>query len=215
MGERAEQLKDQIESQREELGENLHQLEDKVKETMDWRAQFEQRPMVGLGVAFAGGFLLSALLPSGGSQSESKSYAYDSANYRINDESQAWKGAGGGQQAGFTSQPRQKQPSPEMKEINETVENIRGAVMGLAATRLRSFLAEAVPGFEDEYESARKKRGNSEATSIHTSNGETQTSQSQTSSGQTWPGQPQRSSDAGASRGMPSEQQAGAESYRI
>lgn len=208
MGERTEQLMDEIEAQRHELGENLHVLEEKVKETMDWRAQFEQHPMLGIGIAFAGGFLLSSMLPGGGSDSDSqsRSYQYDTSNYRINDESQSWKGAGNGQGANFTSQSQPKRPSPEMKEINETVENIRGAVMGLAATRLRSFLADTMPGFNDEYEEARRTRGNSEATRIQNDNG----GSSQTASSPTWSPQERRTDDGGASPAMPSEQLAGA-----
>jgi hypothetical protein len=185
MGERTEQIKDQIETQRQELGENLGQLEEKVKETMDWRSQFEQHPMMGVGIAFAGGFLLSALLPSGGGSSDSRSRSYDmSSDYRIQDESQSWQGAGSGYSSGFTSQPQQqKQRSPEMKEVNETVENIRGAMMGLAATRLRSFLAEAVPGFETEYEEARRKRGNSESSRIQGDGSSSQSTSSQSQMG--------------------------------
>jgi hypothetical protein len=173
MGETTEQIKDEIETQRQELGENLHNLEDKVKETMDWRSQFEQRPMAGMGIAFAGGFLLSMMLPGGKSGSRDRSRSADMSNYRVYDESRGWNGgASAGQSVGFTSQTQQKQPSPEMREINETVDNIRGALMGLAATRLRSVLAEALPGFKDEYEEARRKRGNSAATKIQSDDGD-------------------------------------------
>lgn len=175
MGEATDQIKDQIDYQREQLGENLHQLEEKVRDTIDWRTQFNERPMLGLGVAFAGGFLLSALLPGGGSDSRSsnqrgyryENYSYDPANYRVRDESTSWQGGGAytGQTQFASSQTsdRPKRRTPEMNEISETVENIRGAVLGLAATRLRSFLSEAVPGFQEEYEQARKKRGYSES----------------------------------------------------
>lgn len=167
MGETADQIKQQIDEQREQLGTNLQQLETKVKETVDWRTQFEQRPMAGVGLAFGAGFLLSVLMPSGDSSSSSSSY--DSSNYRVQDESY-------GNQPSYAAasyQPTQsykpsKPKSPEMNEISETVENIRGAVMGLAATRLRSFLAEAVPGFQDEYEQARTKRGASDMSKIDT-----------------------------------------------
>jgi hypothetical protein len=190
MGETAEQIRDEIDTQRQVLGDNLHQLEAKVKDTMDWRARFEQHPMMGVGAAFASGFLLSVLMPGGGSDSKSKSYAYDQSNYRVRDESTTWQGSGGySESTDFT----QKQRSPEMNEISETVENIRGAVMGLAATRLRSFLAEAVPGFEQEYEEARRKRGSSEASKINTSTGTaTQTSNDRSS----WQSQGTGSSDS-------------------
>jgi hypothetical protein len=200
VGEATDQIRDQIDTQREQLGENLHQLEEKVKSTVDWRTQFEERPMLGMGIAFGTGFLLSMMLPSG-SKSDSRShsqsggqmtpYHYDQSNFRVQDEARSWQGGGG--YSGTTNFAQTQQRSPEMTEISETVENIRGAVMGLAATRLRSFLAEAVPGFKEEYEQARRKRGSSEASKIEsTSTASSSGSTSGSTSGTT--GQTDRSS---------------------
>jgi hypothetical protein len=175
MGQTADQIKQEIDQQREQLGENLQQLETKVKETVDWRSQFEQRPMAGVGLAFGAGFVLSMLMPSGdsdksrGSSSNySSSTGYNSSSYY---QPQQFSGTTGyNQSSNFSPQSSSssKPRSPEMNEITETLENIRGAVMGLAATRLRSFLAEAVPGFQDEYEQAREKRGASDMSKIDT-----------------------------------------------
>jgi len=180
MGQTADQIKQEIETQRDQLGENLQQLETKVKETVDWRTQFSQRPMAGVGLAFGAGFLLSVLMPSGGKSSSGSSYGsssgynqntgYNSSSYY---QPQQFSGSSSGSSYGsssdYSSSSSQSKPkSPEMNEINETIENIRGAVMGLAATRLRSFLAEAVPGFQDEYEQARTKRGASDMSKIDT-----------------------------------------------
>ncbi|HUG16958.1 MAG TPA: hypothetical protein VMM78_18260 [Thermomicrobiales bacterium] len=207
MGERAQQLMDEIEVQRQELGENLHVLEEKVRDTVDWRSQFEQHPMMGLGVAFAGGFLLSAILPGADSDSPSESRSYNTANYRVHDESQAWRGAGANAPAapGFAAGQEPKRLSPEMREVTETIDNIRGAAMGLAAARLRAFLSDSVPGFKDEYEEARRTRGNSEATKMpsdgasgdHADHGQTRTTQANGSDRSQAPG------------GMPAEHRTG------
>lgn len=203
MGQTADELKNQIEHQRQELGDNLQQLEEKVRSTVDWRTQFESKPWAGVGVAFAGGFLLSMLMPSGGGSSSSSGGGSANkmqssnymANYRVTDDSQRWgqMGSSGtassGSSMGFTSGgSQQKSSSPEMSEITETLENIRGAVMGLAATRLRGFLAEAVPGFEEEYEQARSRRGASSSSKIDSSSspstqGSSSSQGSQSSSG--------------------------------
>lgn len=193
MGQTADQIKQEIDQQREMLGTNLQQLETKVKETVDWRTQFEQRPMAGIGLAFGAGFLLSVLMPSGdGSSSGSRSgsgYRSDMSNYRVQDESVQYQPAyaTASYQPSTSSQTQSSRPkSPEMNEITETIENIRGAVMGLAATRLRSFLAEAVPGFQDEYEQARTKRGASDMSKIDTelsTNSSSSSSATSTSSG--------------------------------
>jgi len=193
MGQTADQIKQEIDQQRDMLGSNLQQLETKVKETVDWRTQFEQRPMAGIGLAFGAGFLLSVLMPSGDGNKSSSSSRYDTSNYRVQDESYQYQPsyAAASYQPSSSSQASQSKPkSPEMNEITETIENIRGAVMGLAATRLRSFLAEAVPGFQDEYEQARTKRGASDMSKIDT---ELSTSSSSSSTSST------SSSDSGNS----------------
>lgn len=215
MGQTADQLRDQIEHQREELGSNLQQLEEKVKSTVDWRTQFEQKPWAGVGVAFAGGFLLSVLMPSGGGGSSSKSSKQQSsdymANYRVMDDSQRWGQLSSPGTSGSTSSSspsmgfssggsQQKSSSPEMSEITETLENIRGAVMGLAATRLRGFLAEAVPGFEDEYEQARTRRGASTSSKIDSTSSSPSGSSGMSSSSQT----PSHGSSSFASSGSQS-----------
>ena len=62
MGEATSQIEAHIEQTRAELGSNLHELEQKVKSVTDWRQQFERNPMLMLGLALAGGFLLANIL---------------------------------------------------------------------------------------------------------------------------------------------------------
>lgn len=62
MGENSRDLKEQIGEARERLGRNLDELQSKVKETIDWRSQFRQRPMTMIAVAFAVGIWLSTKL---------------------------------------------------------------------------------------------------------------------------------------------------------
>ena len=68
MGERTDQIEHQINRTRGELNENFSELEQKVKSAFDWRTQFEERPMTLLAIAFGGGLLASAILPSRGSR---------------------------------------------------------------------------------------------------------------------------------------------------
>lgn len=158
MGQTTGQIRDEIESQRNELGDNLHQLESKMRETVDWRHHFEQRPMTMIGAAFAGGIALG-MLSGGGSEhkQERKQTGYTMASYDA------------GQQTWDDGKPRRdaqtKRRAPEMNEIQETFDNMRGALLGLAASRARSFLAEMVPGFEREYNEAASKRGASRESS--------------------------------------------------
>src|SRR4030095_5948489 len=65
MDETSDQIERHIQETRNDLGDNLNALGDKVKKAVDWRAQFEERPGTMLGLAFTGGVILSALLSSG------------------------------------------------------------------------------------------------------------------------------------------------------
>jgi hypothetical protein len=75
MGEASDQIERHIQETRNDLSENLSELEEKVKTAVDWRAQFEERPMTMMALAFGGGLLLSAVLPS--ARSSRRRYAED------------------------------------------------------------------------------------------------------------------------------------------
>jgi hypothetical protein len=61
----SDQIATHIRSTRRELSSNLHELESRVRDVADWRVQFERHPLALLGVAFAGGILLSAAVGGG------------------------------------------------------------------------------------------------------------------------------------------------------
>lgn len=62
MGQTTLEIEDHIEDTRQDLGSNLHELEQRVKAVADWRGHFQTRPMTMLGVAFGGGILLAKML---------------------------------------------------------------------------------------------------------------------------------------------------------
>lgn len=64
MGEKADLIERHIQQQRGEFGDNVLELKQKVRRSVDWRAQVEERPLTMLGLAFGGGVLLSVLLDS-------------------------------------------------------------------------------------------------------------------------------------------------------
>ncbi len=61
MGETPEQIRLEIEQARHRLGQDLNELEYRVRRTTDWRAQFDRRPWIFAGAAFAGGLVLGWL----------------------------------------------------------------------------------------------------------------------------------------------------------
>jgi len=154
MGEKSDQLERHIHEQRNELGENIHELQekvrnsvDKVKNSVDWRAQFQERPMTLIGIAFAGGLVASALF----GRHRSTSYANTSSTDRSNNVDR-WNTEARSDDSGNgrTKDWRNK--------TNTAWEDIKGAAIGLAATKAGSALEKIFPGFQEHYQKRQEER---------------------------------------------------------
>ncbi len=150
MGETTDAIRDQIDQERHQLEENLVGIEERVKHTTeqvqervqnatDWRQQFEQRPMLGLAIAFGGGMLLGSMI-----------------------------GNGEGRDRGYGPPPPQSYAQPYTggdrsgadvgrQNVSNTMDHVKGALMGVAAAQLRSFLGSSLPGFDDEYKQVERE----------------------------------------------------------
>jgi hypothetical protein len=140
MGETPDQIERHIYEKRSELGENISELQEKVKTAVDWRAQFDQRPMVMMGLAFGGGLLLSMLFSGRKNSRHSWSrnrWRRESPRYDYGSEAS-------------THGRREKTDS--------TWENVRGALLAVAGSRLGSLIEEVLPGFQDQYEKRQQER---------------------------------------------------------
>ena len=133
MGQTTHQIKGHIEDTREDLGSNLQELEKKVKSVTDWKQHFQTNPMTMLGVAFGGGILLATML--GGRK-----------NRRGERSSSQASGA----------EPHAGTDHQKHKAL-ETWDNIKGALIGVAATRFKDFIGEAVPGFHEQFQRTEEK----------------------------------------------------------
>jgi hypothetical protein len=138
MGETPDQIERHIYEKRSELGENIHELQQKVKTAVDWRAQFDQRPWVGMGVAFGGGLLLALLF--GGRSDSGRSSSRD----RWPQEAQRFG----------TSQPRDD-------KANAVWENIRGAALAVAGSQLGGVLEGVLPGFQEQFRKRQREQQSS------------------------------------------------------
>jgi hypothetical protein len=130
MGQATSQIEAHIEDRRADLGSNLRELERKVKSITDWEHHFQKNPMTLLGVAFGGGILLAAAL--GGNKRR--------------------RGA-----RNFSSPAADRQHAVTEHHAMETWDNIKGALIGVAATRFKDFVGEIVPGFQEEVRQAERK----------------------------------------------------------
>jgi len=59
-----DQIEKHIEETRNKLNNNLSELQSKLKNSVDWRVQFDSNPAAFLGVGFALGLLLSRIVLS-------------------------------------------------------------------------------------------------------------------------------------------------------
>jgi hypothetical protein len=134
MGQTTHQIEAHIEDTREDLGSNLHELERRVKSVTDWKQHFKTNPMTMLGVAFGGGVLLARML--GGRKNRPVERGFSS------------------HATGF--EPRAGTDHQKHKAL-ETWDNIKGALIGVAATRFKDLVGEVVPGFHEQFQRTEEK----------------------------------------------------------
>jgi hypothetical protein len=139
MGETSDQIERHIQETRNDLGDNFSELEDKVKTAVDWRAQFDERPGTMLALAFGGGIVLSALLPSG---RRSRSTYDEGRKLATNRDLTPSLQSG-------------KAPTVRPSETRQTMEALAGAFVGVAVNRASRFIDYLLPGFEREFSNAR------------------------------------------------------------
>jgi hypothetical protein len=135
MGETTHQIEARIDSARENLGSNLHELERKVRSVTDWKQHFQTSPMTMLGLAFGGGILLATALGR---------------------ESRGRRGSRGFSCEASDPQPHSGTDLQKSKAL-ETWDNIKGALIGVAATRFEDFVGEVIPGFQDQFQRTEQK----------------------------------------------------------
>jgi hypothetical protein len=147
VGEKANRIESHIEQQRRECRDNLLELKQKVRRSVDWRVQCEERPMTMVGIAVGGGALLSILM---GRRSRSRSDTPSSVD----------------RPGHFNDAPI---PRPDFESRTSRVYHdqnaagtwdiLKGALLGLAATKLQGLVEELLPGFQEEYKKAEAGNG--------------------------------------------------------
>lgn len=138
----ANQIERHIQETRDDLSGNFRELEEKVKSAVDWRVQFKDRPMTLLALAFGGGVLVSALLPS--DRPSSKRYSGSEAPETA------------------TSSHAMQVFSPSNGKASHTLkvwDAFKGALIGVATAKLTGVIEELVPGFETEFTKAQGSNG--------------------------------------------------------
>jgi hypothetical protein len=124
MGQTTDQIEHHIEQTRETLGSNLQELERKVKSATDWRQQFQERPMIMIGAAFGAGVLLATVV----------------RGRRHNGEPHF------ASRQDFAGTQTRKPQGPDLWD------NLKSALLGVAATRVKDYVSGMVPGFREEFD---------------------------------------------------------------
>jgi len=140
MDQTSHQIERHIQETRNELGDNFNELEEKVKTAVDWRAHFEERPGAMLALAFGGGILLSALLPSPRPSRRRYPEAPLAAQPHLEISPEVAK-----LQTTYGDKPRQGV---------ETWDALKAALIGVATAKLSGFVEELVPGFQQQFAKA-------------------------------------------------------------
>jgi hypothetical protein len=140
MGQNSSEITRDIRQTRAELGSNLQELENKVKELADWREQFQKNPFLMIGLAVGGGLLLSSL----GERRARVSYG------------ERWGSERNGG-PGLSEMESDRATRRQMRRASDTWDTIKGALIGVAATRAQGFLRELVPGFAEEFKKVQER----------------------------------------------------------
>jgi hypothetical protein len=131
MAERPDQIEQHIKSTRSELGNNLQELEFKVKQATDWKTYFERNPMTLMGVAFGGGVLLASMV--GNKNSIAPTVEQE-------------------------RQPRRNFADHNRRNpLSDSWDTLKSALIGFTALKVRKVLDEALPGFGDQLEKAERE----------------------------------------------------------
>ena len=129
MDQTVNEIEAHIDRTRERLGSNLRELEDRVDAATDWREHFRDRPHLFLGAAFLGGILIANLTP----RSAGRPRPVDPAKSVV-------RGTGA-----------------VRAQASELWDNIQAALVGVASARIKEYIGELVPSFDEHYRRAEQR----------------------------------------------------------
>ena len=143
MGQTADQIESEIAQKRTALADNLDELRQKARATVDWRSQIHERPGTMLAIAFGGGIILSALLSA--LRGPAKVYAERQSGSAVEFDRSAFR----------TST---QSPSKLTSAAQKNLDALGGALLGIVATRTSGILEGILPGFQSEFERAKNSQ---------------------------------------------------------
>jgi ElaB/YqjD/DUF883 family membrane-anchored ribosome-binding protein len=143
----AGQMRDQVKGTVEDTVET-------VRQNMDFRQQIEERPLMALGVALVGGFVLGGLTGGGGGHHSSggshftQSYQPPTTGQYNPPQSSSGSTIGAGIRSAL-----------QKTGIEDTISNAAAAMLGSMTDQLKETLDRNFPGFADKMQTAQEKPG--------------------------------------------------------
>jgi hypothetical protein len=153
MGEKSDQIEREIQEKRNELSGNFDELEQKVKQLVDWRAQFEERPGTMVALAFGGGVLLSALF--GRSVVRQRVYSDQRAAPAQPKPDMVPAPQLSAPQASLEPKNGGSADRHVSKETRQNLAAVRDAFVSMALLNVSGVIDAVLPGFQNEFTKAR------------------------------------------------------------
>jgi len=141
MAQQPSEIKAHIQAEGESLRENLEEIQNRVKNALDWKVWYRSNTAIALGGAAAGGLLLSLMIKKSGPPSGFRDLDYD-LNFRS-------------EPNGATEmQPR----SASSSRFHQVLDNTMSAIFGVAHDTFQDFMSKALPGFKEHYSHSETRR---------------------------------------------------------
>jgi hypothetical protein len=124
-------IMEHIESEREQLGENLDEIESRIKDATDPKAWFNRNPGMILGAAAVSGVVLGFLITSRSSDLP-RPVGFSAAD--------------------LDPEPElHREPNKHLNTIKKTLDTTVAALVGLGAQKVQDFISNALPGYQQQY----------------------------------------------------------------
>jgi len=150
MAQEPSKIKEYIETEREKLGDDLQEIEHRMKDAVDCRVWYEKNTALMLGAAVAGGFLLSTIVGGSSVEQPHQGSVGPAAG------GPEWKGEWRGESSSIHQDSRPK--SNQLSRIGGVLDNTVAALVGVAAHKLQDYVSQSIPGFKEQYAEAERRR---------------------------------------------------------
>ena len=150
MAQEPAEIRAHIKAEGDSLKENFEEIQNRVKDALDWKTWYRNNTALALGGAAAGGLLIALVLGKGGSGEPKfkESNFVDLDQMDVDEEGSL----------GAVGARRMRSETKSDSRLHQLADNTMAAVLGLAADKFQDFMSQALPGFREHYANAQRRR---------------------------------------------------------